>query len=499
MPIDPRISLGVQQLQLTDPLAQYGQEQNILAAQAQRKAAGTQNELAQAQLGQARMSIKEAQEAKDFVTQVMAEAKKNGAPTDDPMEAAMQMLRHPNAKVREAGKNLFEANQTVLAYQQDKLFANRTAPQPLQATALPPVAGAQPFPEMNDENYKAWTEDQTTKLDFRDWLKQKTQTQTNALAPAPAAPTNALAAAPVAAAPAAPSRADQIRAEINDLRTRFPYSAKAKEQITFLTKELDEVSKAYTVAPGGALVVGGKEVYKAEEKDSDFEKLLAKSGLTDDEKKALRLSRARKEATHAPSAQQNVYAFTPASVEAQKQFVQTASDERKQLRNAPDALKNIQAAKKLIPTASTFMGKGGEPLLAAASFLNNRLGFGISTQGVTDATVLRTRLFEGILENLKKLDSQPSQEQQRVLSEALGNLGTDPAALEQILDRIAETVEDRVSRFNTDVSEAEARGVKFPFKPQITLPPKALSPRAAADQIPGQSPASGGFKYLGKE
>jgi len=55
MPIDPRISLGVQQLQLPDPLAQYGQVQNILAAQDQRRAAGTQNELAQAQLGQARM------------------------------------------------------------------------------------------------------------------------------------------------------------------------------------------------------------------------------------------------------------------------------------------------------------------------------------------------------------------------------------------------------------------------------------------------------------
>ena len=89
------------------------------------------------------------------------------------------------------------------------------------------------------------------------------------------------------------------------------------------------------------------------------------------------------------------------------------------MRNAPDTLKNIDAAKKLIPTASTFMGKGGEPLMAAASFLNNRLGMSISTQGVTDATVLRTRLFEGILDNLKKLDSQPSQEQQRVLAEAL--------------------------------------------------------------------------------
>jgi hypothetical protein len=185
----------------------------------------------------------------------------------------------------------------------------------------------------------------------------------------------------------------------------------------------------------------------------------------------------------------NVNAYTPASVEAQKQFVQNASEERKMLRTAPDTIKNIEAAKKLIPSASTFMGKGGEPLLAAASFLNNRLGFSISTQGVTDATVLRTRLFEGILDNLKKLDSQPSQEQQRVLSEALGNLGTDPAALSQILDRIAETVEDRVNRYNVDVTEAEARGVKFPFKPQLTLPSKP-EPKDAAAQIPGQSRAA---------
>ena len=185
----------------------------------------------------------------------------------------------------------------------------------------------------------------------------------------------------------------------------------------------------------------------------------------------------------------NVNAFAPASVEAQKQFVQAAADERKVLRNAPDTLTNIDAAIKLIPTAKTFMGKGGEPLLAAASFLNNRLGFGISTEGVTDATVLRTRLFEGILDNLKKLDSQPSQEQQRVLSEALGNLGTDPAALEQILNRIGETVRSRVDRFNTDVTDAETRGVKFPFTPQIKLPAPKFAPGAAAAQIPGQGPA----------
>jgi hypothetical protein len=268
MPIDPRISLGVQPLQIADPLAQYGQVQNILAAQDQRRAAGTQNELAQAQLGQARMSIREAQEAQDYVAQVMNAAKKNGAATDDPMDAAMQMLRHPNPKVRDAGKNLFDANQTILAYQQDKSFTNRTAPQPLKETALAPRVGAKEFPEMNEENYKAWTEDKTTDLDFRDWLKQKTETQTNALAPVAAAPApvNALATAPAAAAPAVPSRATELLAEINDLRARFPFSAKAKEQIAFLTERYKEAIKPQIVAPGSAIVVDGQPIFTAKEK-----------------------------------------------------------------------------------------------------------------------------------------------------------------------------------------------------------------------------------------
>jgi len=259
MPIDPRISLGVQQLQLPDPLAQYGQVQNILAAQDQRRAAGTQNELAQAQLGQARMSIREAQEAQDYVTQVMNAAKQNGAATDDPMDAAMQMLRHPNPKVREAGKNLFDANQTILAYQQDKSFTNRTAPQPIQATQLPPAVGAQTTFGLDDDSYKAWSQDKTTDLDFRSWVAQQNAKQTNALAPAPVAPapTNALAA---------PSRANQILEEINDLRTRFPYSAKAKEHIAFLTKQYEEAIKPQIVAPGSSIVVEGKPIFTAKEK-----------------------------------------------------------------------------------------------------------------------------------------------------------------------------------------------------------------------------------------
>ena len=142
MPIDPRISLGVQPLQLDNPLAQYGQEQNILAAQAQRKSAGTQNELANVQLGQARMTLQQAQEAHDYVTKVMAKAKENGAPTDDPMEAAMQMLRHPNPQVQAAGGHLLDSAQKVLAYQQQSQFLKDQSPNALAgptATDLAPI------------------------------------------------------------------------------------------------------------------------------------------------------------------------------------------------------------------------------------------------------------------------------------------------------------------------------------------------------------------------
>jgi hypothetical protein len=178
----------------------------------------------------------------------------------------------------------------------------------------------------------------------------------------------------------------------------------------------------------------------------------------------------RKSGAQQISVETKVNAFVPASEQAQKDYIGNIAEERKALRNAPDTLANISEARKLIPSAATFMGTGGEPLLAAASFLNNRLGFGIKTEGVRDATVLRTRLFESILENLKKLDSQPSQEQQRVMQQALGSLGTDPNALPLVLDKMEEAVRSRVDRYNVDVAEAEKRGVKFPFRPQINLP-----------------------------
>jgi hypothetical protein len=416
MPIDPRISLGVQQLQVADPVAQYGQVQNILAAQDQRRAAGTQNELAQLQLGQARTSLREVQEAQDYITQVMAEAKKNNAPTSDPMDAAMQMLRHPNAKVREAGQSLFDANQKVLAYQQDKSFANRTAPQPLKETALAPADRTKAVPAIGAETYDAWLKDGSD-LPYRDWLK----TQPNALAPAaaPAAPVNALAAAP-----AVSSKADQIRAEITDLRTRFPYSAKAKEQITFLNKELEQLTKAYTV--GSNLVSGeGKEIYtgKVKETDSDFEKLLAKTNLTEDEKKAMRLSKAKKDATHAPGVS---VSYGPQEKEEKKEYGKLLIDDFKGVKaQATVAQKSLPAIESNLATLDKGFDTGfGTETIAAGARVLGALGVEKAEEFATNAQTFLASASAAVLQRqLEQKGPQTESDAQRITATGaqLGN------------------------------------------------------------------------------
>lgn len=142
MPIDSRIALGVQPLQVPDPLAQYGQVQNILAAQSQRQAAGTSNELAQVQLGQARMTLQQAQEAQNTVAQIMGTIGQHGGPAD-PMEAAMLMLKDPRRQVQDTGGHLLDSHQKVLAYQQQAKFLKDQSPEAAAgptATDLAPIA-----------------------------------------------------------------------------------------------------------------------------------------------------------------------------------------------------------------------------------------------------------------------------------------------------------------------------------------------------------------------
>ena len=171
----------------------------------------------------------------------------------------------------------------------------------------------------------------------------------------------------------------------------------------------------------------------------------------------------------APPTRINVNTLDTASNAAQKQFMDESAKTRTSLRNSKGAIDNINKAIALIPSSAQFMGPGGEPLLNAASFLNNRLGLNINTKGVTDATELRSRIFSNVIDTLKKLDSQPSERQQATLEKALGTIGEDPKALVNVLRAFQDVIRTKVEDYNADVTKAEKRGVKFPFEPQIDL------------------------------
>lgn len=164
---------------------------------------------------------------------------------------------------------------------------------------------------------------------------------------------------------------------------------------------------------------------------------------------------------------------TKASEEAQKKFMDKAADNYDRLRNVPDALKNIEEAKQLIPLAKNFMGPAGETLLEGAKFLNNRFGMKVDPTGVKNAEELRSRIFFNIMDNLKKLDAQPSQQQQQVMQDSLGKLGTDPKAMGNILDAYGDSLRRKVDIHNTEIESSEKRGVRFPFEARINLEPKA--------------------------
>ena len=304
----------------------------------------------------------------------------------------------------------------------------------------------------------------------------------NALAPAPmaapaAAPTNALAPAPAAAAP-----------DVNAMRRQlYALSAvddpRAKAMAEVLKNQIAELTKTHSV--GSRLVTGaGNVLYEAPPETSDikeYEYAKKNQGFKGSFTDFMQI----KPSAGAARQVMQVNTQLPASEEAQKEFMKSSRQTYDMLKTAPALLNNIEEAKKLVSGAKGFMGPGGETLLKATSFINSRLGTNIDTKGVSDASELRSRLFTGVIENLRKLDAQPTAGQQQALQEAIGNLGSDPNALPRILDSVADTIRQKVGGYNQEVTDAEARGVKFPYRPQIRLP-EPQKPNAA--RIPGATP-----------
>jgi len=237
MPLDTQIALGVRPLQLADPLAREGQVQNILAAQAQQRAAGTQQQHSQLQMEQMQRQL---QQDESYVTKMADAIGKNGGPPDI-MQAFRIMSTNRNPQISQHGITGLQSLQRLDEAKKAGIYG---APSDLATSAPASVV--------------------------------------NQLTPPAAAPVNQLAATPQADAaktlqteymklsqftdvPGVKERMDLIKEQLKELSTP---RVVGRNLVTgagnvLFTAPQDLVPNYHTAAPGATVLKDGVPVYTA--------------------------------------------------------------------------------------------------------------------------------------------------------------------------------------------------------------------------------------------
>jgi hypothetical protein len=285
MPIDPRISLGVQPLQVPDQLAKYGQVQNILASQAQQQAAGTQQRMSE-------MQLKSLQRNSDYVDTMQRTIQEKGGPLDV-SEAAKIMAMHPDPNVAQHGYTLMQA------IQDKQMFEDYVKGQTPDATPAPAAAPSmmrqQPAP-VNKLGSGVYGIDTSA---------------TNQLAPAPAfvpaaAPAAVsspvvLNASPVGAPISADAQVAQLKKEI--LQLSLLRDPRAKSLLTLKEAELKNLQAFHSVPNVGLVNAAGTVAVKAEATPTELSRLMAERDALPpgDSRRETYLNKIAKETEAAPS------------------------------------------------------------------------------------------------------------------------------------------------------------------------------------------------------
>jgi hypothetical protein len=189
-----------------------------------------------------------------------------------------------------------------------------------------------------------------------------------------------------------------------------------------------------------------------------------------------------KVSTHAPPmAQVNVNTNVPFKEKIQENMATKLINNADVLQNAPATIDSLRQAKTLAQ-GNKFIGSFGEQKANIAQFFNNSFGTKIDPQGVADAKTLGSVLFASVMENLKKMDATPSENQQKQMREAFGNINTDPNALPQILDFWENQLTTKVNLHNQRVNSL-APNIKSAIPYDITVKiPKAPVKGATQNQ-----------------
>ena len=177
-----------------------------------------------------------------------------------------------------------------------------------------------------------------------------------------------------------------------------------------------------------------------------------------------------KSSVGAPRQMVSVNTQLPFKEQVQKGMGEALVKNYENLQNIPSAINSLNRAAELAP--KSFAGSMAEQKLEAVKFLNNNLGLSITPDKVQNTEELRAALFTNVMENLKKLDASPSQQQQQVLQQSMGSIGTDPKAIPRIVNTYKDILTSKAKEHNRRVEESMQgpNGMVYPYSIKVNLP-----------------------------
>jgi hypothetical protein len=182
----------------------------------------------------------------------------------------------------------------------------------------------------------------------------------------------------------------------------------------------------------------------------------------------------------------NVQNQLPFKEQIQKEVATTLIKDFDTLKNVPATLANMDKMVQL-SKQPIFAGVGGESKLQFVKLLNNNLGTNISPEAVKNTEEFRSASYMGIMDNLKKTDSNPTVTQQNALKEAIGSLGTDPSAIPRVVGVMRDVLQNKAKQHNDLVEQTVKKGIEYPYDIRIQLPQTAPAQtgnvRSLADEI----------------
>jgi len=649
MPLDTRIALTGQPLQLESPVAQYGQLMSLVNA-------GTQNQLAQMQISAAQRAQIEEEDVKNYLAKAdlsTAEGQRGLLPFGAKGQAILKSLAEQRKLQTEEDKSKYDfhiktldraiseltnltdlpsafasidrqiaaksitpqqgaelktrinnapdfstwQNQTItgmldakerlsaMEEQRYQAFLRKPTAAAPAAAALPPQATATvpindtraaliPVPaersvnaiQLGDGNvvYRVDGKDVPFAV-YADAVKGRNQAQganaaiaaTPGMAPAaaaaPMAPAAAAAPTPPAPAPAQPDMANALALKIQGLQEQrnqlepFLKSSSAKLKYEDLGKQIDNLSKGFSIAPDGTYVLPSVGTFKGaasltpsqkeqavlddpnstetqktnarlqlaklnhipEKAMSDFERELAASNLPETEKSKLRNAWLKSHSEHAPA----ISVSMPVAVENPARpgsviYVDRAEAIGKTPATAIEGLapKEIQAREAKYPQAlqavKTLESKT-EGLAKDIETLANHPGLtGISglVYGRTPAVTKDARAAQALYDSIVARGGFAELQNMRAASPtggALGNVSNQEGQyLRDAWAAINRTQDTADLKANLIKAANQARESKARVKEAFDA---TYDYRASRDAAAAASQGAGGFKYLGKE